>query len=471
MSNFGSAFSSFTNPESTQTIDRVHSAKPYPSSSSNYRHHSEKRSVSFHSTDTVCNYDATQVNHQPYHTYNSNPPYHPPIMRSPLRRSFSPTPSHRRNPPASHFQDDDYDPNPSKRHHSSQDKAAYLTENYQPTSIFHRDEKPIAPQVTSSAVLPHGNHDQGSSMPSPGQSSSLLSQVAQRILSFDSSSVATHATSKTSKNCGSSGNHNAIDKEDEEFKLMPPPQHKRQHHRSHHQNQQGTSEEHQNTAEEEGTEVALVDLMECEEEEDIRTPPPESPVMDGKPQVEIDWSSKVGGCHTWLHESFTGGVGSLPGIVQCGTENGKHADHLSPVHSIEMDCYSLTGTDVYSQGGSLNGSVGGGSLCNVFDADAMSGNGSSHGAASLLMQDNQSTGTHRPPLERSPQLSAPYHQQRSEHCIPQVSKRGVLNSASKEGGSLPPIAYSQDSEPFEPSNEKIEPMNDFMWSWDGKSRE
>eukprot|EP00957_Ditylum_brightwellii_P077400 5881061-Ditylum_brightwellii.AAC.1 len=61
--------------------------------------------------------------------------------------------------------------------------------------------------------------------------------------------------------------------------------------------------------------------MECEEEEDIRTPPPESPVMDGKPQVEIDWSSK------------------------CGTENGKHADHLSPVHSIEMDCYSLTGTD------------------------------------------------------------------------------------------------------------------------------
>jgi hypothetical protein len=107
------------------------------------------------------------------------------------------------------------------------------------------------------------------------------------------------------------------------------------------------------TGMEEGQEVELVEMMSfddpiIEEDDDIREdesktmPPPQDR------RVEIDWPSRVGGCHTWLPEA--------PSFFSASD------NPLSPSISMEMDQSAI-----YSCGGS----IGGGSLCQVFANDPM----------------------------------------------------------------------------------------------------
>jgi hypothetical protein len=105
----------------------------------------------------------------------------------------------------------------------------------------------------------------------------------------------------------------------------------------------------------EGHEVQLVDFR---DESDM--PPPE-------PRVQIDWPSRVGSCHSWIPETIGAGAASLFGgqTQTHGTRGSQHSFTnygISPVNSLEMDI-SATGTEQFS----CAGSVGGGSLCQVFD--------------------------------------------------------------------------------------------------------
>jgi len=86
---------------------------------------------------------------------------------------------------------------------------------------------------------------------------------------------------------------------------------------------------------------------------------------EGSPQPrgnEVDWPSRVGSCHSWLPDTL--GATSLFGFTNpppSGAHaNGQHFQTigLSPVNSLEMDV---------SAAGNSQGSVGGGSLCQVFD--------------------------------------------------------------------------------------------------------
>lgn len=103
----------------------------------------------------------------------------------------------------------------------------------------------------------------------------------------------------------------------------------------------------------EGHEVQLVDVR---DESDM--PPPE-------PRVQIDWPSRVGSCHAWIPETIGAGAASFFGGQTNGTRGSQHSFQnygISPVNSLEMDV-SATGTGQFS----CAGSVGGGSLCEVFD--------------------------------------------------------------------------------------------------------
>ena len=103
----------------------------------------------------------------------------------------------------------------------------------------------------------------------------------------------------------------------------------------------------------EGHEVQLVDFR-----DDSEMPPPE-------PRVQIDWPSRVGSCHSWIPETIGAGAASLFGGHPNGTRGSQNSFTnygISPVNSLEMDV-SASGTEQFS----CAGSVGGGSLCQVFD--------------------------------------------------------------------------------------------------------
>lgn len=72
---------------------------------------------------------------------------------------------------------------------------------------------------------------------------------------------------------------------------------------------------------------------------------------------EVDWSSKVGGCHSWLKDNLN--------AFSMFKEEKKVGIGISPVNSLDVDAVSFCGTDIYS----CAGSVGGASLCNIFDSD------------------------------------------------------------------------------------------------------
>lgn len=102
----------------------------------------------------------------------------------------------------------------------------------------------------------------------------------------------------------------------------------------------------------EGQEVELVEMMSfedpiIEEEDDIREEESQSMQPPQDRRVEIDWPSRIGSCGTWLPEasSFFSSVQDNP---------------LSPTASMDMD---------QSAAYSCAGSIGGGSLCQVFAND------------------------------------------------------------------------------------------------------
>jgi hypothetical protein len=134
-------------------------------------------------------------------------------------------------------------------------------------------------------------------------------------------------------------------------------------------------------AEGEGQEVELVDIDmvdmdrgqlhgQHELDDEDRTPPPdESHALEIR---EEDWSAKVGGCHTWISESL--GAASFFPIHSKGSSSSSSNNRaggsvgntgFSHADSIDMDGLSLCT-------GSVGGmSIGGGSLCHVFERDSI----------------------------------------------------------------------------------------------------
>jgi hypothetical protein len=97
-----------------------------------------------------------------------------------------------------------------------------------------------------------------------------------------------------------------------------------------------------------GQEVQLMDVR-----DESSMPPPE-------PRFQIDWPSRVGSCHSWMIPETMGDAASFFGT---STRRGSYSNGISSVNSLEMD--GSTNEHL-----SCTGSVGGGSLCNVFDPHA-----------------------------------------------------------------------------------------------------
>jgi len=110
----------------------------------------------------------------------------------------------------------------------------------------------------------------------------------------------------------------------------------------------------------EGQEVQLVDMMDSQQDipgdnsvVENRTPPN----SQSKGQIrQAGWASRVGGCHSFLGDS-------LPGA---SLFSGNNAGEISAASSMEMDVSSNT-EDPFSSGNS----IGGASLCRVFDTDSV----------------------------------------------------------------------------------------------------
>lgn len=82
-----------------------------------------------------------------------------------------------------------------------------------------------------------------------------------------------------------------------------------------------------------------------------------------KERLSVDWPSRVGSCHSFFNDSLAGASFFSTGMNSRG-------DAVSPADSMDMDVSS--GTDPFSVTG---GSVGGASLCRVFDAEPQSSQG------------------------------------------------------------------------------------------------
>ena len=124
------------------------------------------------------------------------------------------------------------------------------------------------------------------------------------------------------------------------------------------------SREEEYGATEEGQEVELLEMMDCDDEiagpddqmmdmdDEARTPPPAPPR-----RIEIDWPSKMMGCQTqWLPDTF-----DPPSFF---SPRNDEVNSLAQSASLEME-QSAVGTEGFS----TNGSIGGGSLCRVFTHD------------------------------------------------------------------------------------------------------
>lgn len=133
----------------------------------------------------------------------------------------------------------------------------------------------------------------------------------------------------------------------------------------------------------EGQEVQLRDAR-----DEACMPPPER-------RVEIDWPSRVGSCHNWIiPETLGAGAASLFGNSR-GSLSALQNNGISPVNSLEMDG-STTGME--------QGSVGGGSLCQVFDKDPNSLGGAEDALPSPL---NPRVISQIPSWERSMRSKSP----------------------------------------------------------------
>lgn len=185
-----------------------------------------------------------------------------------------------------------------------------------------------------------------------------------------------------------------------------------------------------------GQEVELVepeeDIMDYDMDDDVaesrNMPPPAN-------ELEVDWPSRIGSCHTWLPEapSFFSTTNN-PLAPSASLEMDQHPVPHAP--SLEMD-QSQAG---YSLGGE---SVGGGSLCHVFQQDAIEGapapsqNHSSQGLLASPRHDmNHRVLTQIPSWERSFRSHSPSTiasesesvvSKRSEPPIPRVLSPRTLS--------------------------------------------
>jgi hypothetical protein len=156
------------------------------------------------------------------------------------------------------------------------------------------------------------------------QSSSLLSQVANHI-------IGTMGSWDTNAVCASDSSGLRARSEKPNTSRPPPPQ-----------NSATMAMEHL------GQEVQLMDVR-----DESSMPPPE-------PRFQIDWPSRVG-CNSWIIPETIGDAASFFGTA---TRRGSiYSNGISSVNSLEMD--GSTNEHL-----SCAGSVGGGSLCNVFDPHA-----------------------------------------------------------------------------------------------------
>lgn len=219
---------------------------------------------------------------------------------------------------------------------------------------------------------------------------------------------------------------------------------------------------------------------------EVRTPPP----AESDEAVDLDWPTKVGGCHTFFKESLAGaglfsktkageaveGTGEVP--ISPLARVGSGSMPVSPVNSIpsvEMDGLSMCGTEVYS----CAGSVGGGSLCNVFDGDLALGAGGqipalpdagSGGRRSSFAAYSRRRSISPPmagALFNSDQSLVSKGSGKSLGTSPHVS----LTYSRESGGAAMSDNISMGSAKFEPAPPEQHTNEEYVWSWDGKSGE
>jgi hypothetical protein len=180
---------------------------------------------------------------------------------------------------------------------------------------------------------------------------------------------------------------------------------------------------------EEGQEVELVEMMSfdypiIEEDDDIREdesktmPPPQDR------RVEIDWPSRVGSCHTWLPEA--------PSFFSTND------NPLSQAPSMDMDHSAIH---------SFGGSIGGGSLCQVFANDAMLGG--STGASQLDHKTlNQIPSWERSFRSRSPSQSTICSNMSGDSDLKSMgSESGRSGDLGNRGGHISPLPLNRSMSP------------------------
>ena len=188
----------------------------------------------------------------------------------------------------------------------------------------------------------------------------------------------------------------------------------------------------------EGHEVQLMDVR-----DESSMPPPE-------PRVHIDWPSRVGSCHSWIPETIGAGAASFFGTSsRRGSLNSFTMFGISPVNSLEMDM-SAAGTEHLS----CAESVGGGSLCQVFDKDM-------HGEHEML----PSPMNHRilqqiPSWERSMRSKSPLSiGSVDEDDDSLIRVRG--DKSEKASHMVPPMSPIRDEE--SPARSEHSLMTDMEW--------
>ena len=201
----------------------------------------------------------------------------------------------------------------------------------------------------------------------------------------------------------------------------------------------GSMDDYQLTADahqDEGQEVELVEMMSfedpiIEEEDDIREDESQTMQPPQDRRVEIDWPSRIGSCGSWLPE---------------GSSFFNLQDNpLSPAASMEMDQSAA-----YSCAGSIAGSIGGASLCQVFTNDHMT-----NGAPQQIVNQNTSWSQHSigqlPSWEGG--MNTPQMDHKTLNQIPSWEKSFRSNSPSTVCSAM-----SKDDEKSMGSASRISPV-------------
>ncbi len=261
-----------------------------------------------------------------------------------------------------HFQDDGHHSH-RRGHHDHHSYHSTHSHSQSSRHSYNRERMSYSPINSKNSIEDEKFHDLQPQSPHEGeeQSTSLLSQVANHILgslgSWDTHVICAH------------------DSSDDHVPFAPGQRHSGGQLTS--SKPAEVSREETMAIEAEGQEVQLIDMMEYDDcdVEDMMEPESRMPPPEEKPRVHIDWPSRVGSCHSWIPDTLTlGGASSL---------FSKGSNPLSPANSMEME--TSAGGVEYSCGGE---SVGGGSLCHVFDKDVLTGDMGAEGMASPMSNLN-----------------------------------------------------------------------------------